>query len=219
MIPAGAGRNPNNAADPGWDPTWNGSLPADAMALTDGGICPPYFTWTPTVGVNDDLPMNCMDWYSAQAFCIWDGGRLPTEAEWSYAAAGRAEQRDYPWGSTAPGADANLAAYGCFYNGTGNFVGVSNIAPVGTIPAGNGKWGHADLAGNLAEWTQDYFANPYAQVSCVDCADLTSSAGSNRTARSGVFALQASFLLTSFRDFNAPTDRFNVLGARCARKP
>ena len=47
--------------------------------------------------------MNCVNWFEAYAFCIWDGGFLPSDTEWEYAAAGGSLQREYPWGSTAPG--------------------------------------------------------------------------------------------------------------------
>ncbi len=77
--PAGSsGTNANDSTDPGWDPTWDGDLPADAGALDTAVECtsPSWQNWT--VG-DDTLPMNCISWYEAYAFCIWDHGRLPTE--------------------------------------------------------------------------------------------------------------------------------------------
>ena len=46
--------------------------------------------------------INCVNWFEAYAFCIWDGGFLPTEAEWNYAASGGSEQRYYPWSASFP---------------------------------------------------------------------------------------------------------------------
>jgi formylglycine-generating enzyme required for sulfatase activity len=218
MIAAGAGKNPNNPSDPGWDTAWNASLPADAATLTDTSGVQCYArnqTWTASPGANENLPINCLSWFVAGAFCIWDGGRLPTEAEWNYAAAGGNEQRTYPWGATEPGADANLAVYHCYYNASDAGCSVSNIAPVGSVAAGNGKWGQADLAGNLAEWTQDWYANPYAAGACNDCAAL--SAASYRVYRGGSFPNFASNLLSSDRLFTAPTGRSSTIGARCSR--
>ena len=64
-------------------------------------------TWTPSPvsgsASQENLPINCVDWAEAYAFCIWDGGFLPSEAEWEYAAAGGSLQLDYPWGSAGPG--------------------------------------------------------------------------------------------------------------------
>jgi formylglycine-generating enzyme required for sulfatase activity len=227
---AGAGKNPNNGSDPGWDAAWNGAsyMTADQAKLVAALKCDPtYQTWTDSPGGNESRPMNCVTWYEAFAFCIWDGGRLPTEAEWNYAAAGGSEQRAYPWGTTVPGNNADLAVYGCYYNGSGSWscTGVTNIAPVGSVAAGNGKWGQADLAGNMWEWVLDW-ANccsspwpgyPPSTVPCNNCANFTASAF--RVGRGGSFDYGASYLLSSYRIYGTPSDRYLHVGARCARTP
>ena len=218
MIPTGAGKNPNNLSDPGWDAAWNGSLPATKAALTTALNCQANFaTWTDSVKGNETLPINCITWFEAQAFCTWDGGRLPTEAEWQYAAGGGSENRTYPWGEAPLGSDANLANYGCFYNGNGTCSGLTNIATVGSISAGNGKWGQADMAGNLFEWVQDWYATPYP-ASCNNCADLSSSP--TRVMRGGAFMFEATYVPAAYRNpYRAPSLRYHTGGARCARAP
>jgi formylglycine-generating enzyme required for sulfatase activity len=218
MIPAGAGRNPSNASDPGWDTAWNKILPADASALTTAVKCvATYQTWTDSEGPNESRPMNCISWYAAFAFCIWDGGRLPTEAEWNYAAAGGIEQRPYPWGAAGP--DCSYANFGgtnwpataCVPAGT-NSVGAES-------PKGDGKWGQADLAGNVWEWTQDWYAGPYGQAKCMNCANLTVNSIGNRVLRGCDFSRGAPFLLASYRSARDPINRYSYLGGRCARTP
>jgi formylglycine-generating enzyme required for sulfatase activity len=217
----------NGGAEPGWDATnWNtaANFPT-AQATWDGTgylthpNCAGYASWTPSAGSNEKKPINCLDWYDAAAFCIWDGGFLPSEAEWNYAASGGTEQRKYPWPATSgePGANANLAIYGCYYNGTGSCTGVTNLAPVGTVPAGNGKYGQSDLAGNVFEWTLDWYKGPYSETACTNCSYLVASSG--RVIRGGSFYDGASYLLAGYRYFFTPTGRGFTLGARCARTP
>ncbi|MDX2055595.1 MAG: SUMF1/EgtB/PvdO family nonheme iron enzyme [Polyangiaceae bacterium] len=198
MIPAYAGRNLNNPNDSGWDPAWNAQLPATVDALKTELQCDGlYQTWT---GNNDNRPMNCTTWYEAEAFCIWDGGRLPEASESYFAAAGGTEQRVYPWGTSAPGADATLAVYNCYYNATGpgTCTGVINIAPVGSVIAGDGRWGQSDLAGNLMEWSRGTF-------------------GSYRRRHGGDYRSGAPLIDTISSETAPPTVRLPYLGFRCAR--
>lgn len=224
IVPAGAGKNPNNSADVGWDTSWNSSLPANKAALLDSIKCNTgqqnnnYETWTSSVGGNELRPMNCLNWFVANAFCSWDGGRLPSEAEWNYAAAGGSEQRLYPWGSTMPGNDAKLAVYGCNYggNGDGVCVDLTNIAPVGSVTAGNAKWGQADLAGGMAEWIADWWSSPYPQPTCNDCINLSAGGSMQRSLRGSGWAPDDS-PLNSNRGSWYPSSRDTGTGVRCAR--
>jgi formylglycine-generating enzyme required for sulfatase activity len=212
MIPAGAGKNPNNASDKGWDPAWNAKLPPDTSALRtafDCEVTKQYNNWS---GGNDNRPMNCIDWYLANAFCSWDGGRLPTEAEWNYAATGGAQQRKYPWGGDEPGANASLAAYSCYFGGNGSCTSVVNFAPVGAIPANKARWGQFDMAGNVWEWVRDGY-DAYGKP-CYDCAQLGATA--DRVYRGGGFVDNVASLNTAYRG-HYPSHFSNNIGVRCAR--
>ena len=207
----------------GWDAKdWNADVTSGPVAAntwnTNLASCAPYSTWTPSVGAQENLPINCVDWYQAYAFCVWDGGFLPSEAEWEYAAAGGAQERAYPWGSTDPGIDNQYAIYECHYGSgdSGACTGAINIAPVGRAPLGVGRWGQLDLAGNLWEWTLDWYA-PYASP-CADCAYLSSSV--YRVVRGGGYSTVASSLVPTYRSNNAhPFDPGLTVGFRCARTP
>jgi formylglycine-generating enzyme required for sulfatase activity len=219
-IPEGAGKNPHDASDSGFGASDRASLPLDAAALEASLLsCGAFSTWSRTPGdaTSESRPINCLTWYEAAAFCIWDGGRLPTDAEWNYAASGGAEQRVYPWGNSAPAADSALAIYDCYY-GPSDCMTLANIAPCGSVPAGNGKWGHADLAGNLWEWVEDYFVSPLV-TPCADCAYRTpTSAG--RVVRGGGFDYDGATPLRTSDRLNAdPGAALYNGGARCARNP
>jgi cysteine-rich repeat protein len=216
LIPGGAGKNPNNPSDPGWDTTWNSSLPSNASALTTSIKCDATFqTWTDSAGTSDNLPLNCLTWYAAAAFCIWDGGRLPTEAEWDYAAAGGTAQREYPWGSADP--DCSFANFTGSTTVSARCVNPPNGATnrVGSeSPKGDGLYGQTDLSGNVWEWAQDWYAASYP-TPCDNCANATSA--SFRVVRGGTFFSIPSFILASYRSEQGPLATATGVGARCAR--
>ncbi|MGA2450663.1 MAG: SUMF1/EgtB/PvdO family nonheme iron enzyme [Polyangiaceae bacterium] len=218
-----------NAVGGGYEPGWN---PADTANIqpTDANLgCAAdsaYATWTPTPGdlEQESLPINCVNWYEAYAFCIWDGGFLPSEAEWEYAAAGGGLQREYPWGSQAPGIENKFAIFDCHYPAPDvltiltNCTGAANIAPVGTAASGAGLWGQLDLAGNLYQWALDWtgvYATP-----CSDCAEVTNSGNGAHVIRGAKFSdAFATFLIPTLRYSRAAIDHASGVTVRCARAP
>ncbi len=194
----------------GWRSAFDASLAPDRAALVAALRCTAPaagHSWTDNAGANENKPINCVTWYEALAFCIWDGGRLATEAEWNYAAAGGEEQRVRPW--SVPAASLVVDQTYAIYD-------AAAVLPVGSRPLGNGKWGHADLAGNVWEWTLDFHRTPYA-TPCNNCANVTT--GTLRTFRGGGFFYGVRDTLSSHRESGGATYRGTDLGVRCARKP
>jgi len=215
MIPAGAGNNPNNLSDTGWSTTWNASLDATQAALTSALKCNARQSWTDGVGSAEaeSRPINCINWFEAQAFCIWDGGRLPTEAEWNYAAAGGTQQRVYPWGSATP--NCNYANYAAQLNGVDYCVANFAVNRVGSeSPTGDGLYGQSDLAGNVWEWELDWYAQPYV-IPCINCSNTIPA--SLRVIRGGGADSGLDPLHGSFRNGDTPLTHSFGYGARCAR--
>lgn len=209
--PAGAGAHPA-IANSGWDPTWNNQLAVDTAALRTKLRCNAVLsTWTTTPGAYEKLPVSCVTWFDAFAFCAWDGGRLPTEAEWNYAASAGAAQRAYPWSmpATSTTIDNTYAGYQ-----TGSLASFSNIKPVGSLTAGDGAYGQADLAGNMAEWALDYTLSTYPNP-CTDCANI--SAGANRSLRGGSFESNSPGVRSANRGVDGPGQTRESNGIRCAR--
>jgi formylglycine-generating enzyme required for sulfatase activity/serine/threonine protein kinase len=177
-------------------------------------------------------PINCVDWNMADAFCrdkggrLSDGGaRLPTEAEWEFASRG-SSQRIYPWGDDAPGpkllnacgkectdwlTKLDLPIYGSMFEGDD---GHAATAPVGSFPKGASSAGVMDLAGNVWEWTADWYA-PY------DAGEVTDpkgpGSGTERVVRGGGFnGLKPGWAKPAYRWKATPDWRSDGVGFRCA---
>ncbi|PIE05573.1 MAG: hypothetical protein CSA75_04040 [Sorangium cellulosum] len=211
----GAGAHPFIEGS-GWDSDWDNFIAPDSALLKEGLRCDPvYATWTESGGEYVNRPINCVTWYEAFAFCAWDGGRLPTEQEWEYVAAGGEFNQLYPWGSDAP--TQSLASYDCLFDGT---VGCNNadLPDVGSLPAGAARWNHLDMSGGVYEWTLDSFVPDWYSgegSDCQNCANLIR--GSQRVIRGGSFSHTTPRLRAASRDDAAPSDRTNFIGFRCAR--
>lgn len=130
------------------------SVGAYAACVARGSCAPPSFPSGDPRYDAPDYPVTHVRWVDARDYCQWAGGRLPTEAEWELAAKGR-EGRTFPWGNLFNG---HIANHGAFANdptdGSDGFVG---LAPIGSFPDGKTPSGLLDMAGNVAEWVEDFY--------------------------------------------------------------
>lgn len=212
-----AGSSPGRGAHPklpgsGWRDEWLAALPETPEEF-DFAIAECGGTWTATPETNEARPISCITWFEAFAFCAAEGKRLPTEAEWEYAASGGDEQRVYPWGNEAPSIER--AVFGCAFDGDSTCTD-ADLPLAGSLVAGAGRFGQLDLAGSLWEWTLDAYA-PYTEEPCDNCAVL-GTANEPRVFRGGDYkfddpaSLRASTRYAFLPAFPDPTRGF-----RCAR--
>jgi sulfatase modifying factor 1 len=210
----------------GYEPGWLATDDSE-IAPTDVNLrCENVTTWTASPASNESLPIDCVAWYEAYAFCIWDGGFLPSEAESEYAAAGGGQQREYPWGSNDPGTGNQYAIFNCQYTALATFPPdpACEPAPVGTPLLGAGRWGQLDLAGEVYEWNLDWFSWSYVNP-CADCAYLPAvppelaDGPPCRVVRGGDFGFDWAFMpAAALGPLEPPTVRTST-GFRCARSP
>jgi iron(II)-dependent oxidoreductase len=153
-----------------------------------------------------DHPVIHVCWYEAEAFCAWAGRRLPTEAEWEFAASTPAKRR-FPWGDQAPGeAFANLDGQ------------AGGTLPVAAHPEGDSACGCRQMIGNVWEWTATSF-EPYPGFEIDPYKEYSQPwFGTHKVLRGGCWATRARLLRNTYRNFYTPDRRDIFAGFRtCAR--
>ena len=191
----------------------------DYRACIASGVCPPLllhrcWVWTgekfergaelPAELFADDHPVMCVNWAEANNYCRALGKRLPSEAEWERAARGT-DARTFPWGAEPPTCK-HAVMHGC----------TDFTRSVGSLPAGASPVGALDMAGNVSEWVEDWWAEDgYARQDTLD--PTGPSEGEVRAVRGGSFYDGPSTLRTSYRYGIEPLARLSTVGFRCAR--
>jgi iron(II)-dependent oxidoreductase len=158
-----------------------------------------------------DHPVNCVDWQQAVDFCERAGGRLPSEAEWEYAARSGGQDITYPWGNAAATCDDAV------YDDTGSNdgCGTGRTWAVCSKTAGNTTQGLCDMAGNVWEWVQDWSHNDYTGAPTDGSAWV--DGGTDRVMRGGGFSSLAYSLRAADRHDYEPTYQADNVSFRCAR--
>jgi formylglycine-generating enzyme required for sulfatase activity len=124
--------------------------------------------WQHPQGPNSNIvglemhPVVLVSWDDAASYAAWTGGRLPTEAEWEYAARGP-ESPVYPWGNAFDGERLNFCDHNCPFDEADQSVddGYQFIAPIGSYPEGASWVGALDMSGNVWEWVNDWYDDDY----------------------------------------------------------
>jgi iron(II)-dependent oxidoreductase len=186
------------------------AVPEQCVGLQSGDGC--------NFQAEPDHPVNCVNFESARNFCTWAGGRLPSEAEWEYAARSLGQDFVYPWGYASP--DCSLVIYdnggsdsGCLRGGTW---------PVCSVVAGNTQQGLCDMAGNVAEVVMDHHHDSYDGAPTNGDAWLIPGAPVNafRVVRGGDWQdPEYNDMRSAKRDPFAPSWTMPFFGFRCVRPP
>ena len=203
----------DNCGNGRFDCTATGFETSFTLLLNNVGL------YEPSAGYGS-YPINWVTWYGAADYCEWAGGRLPTEAEWEYAASGL-DNRIYPWGDT-PLPNNRLALFGQ------EFVRVNIydvLKPVNYYPDGVSPFGAFSMAGSMWEWVQDDYAEDYTNAASDGSAFVNSSDEftGEKVLRGGGWTSPAERIRTTtrlnaapiWRDINSNRE-YSRIGFRCA---
>ena len=149
---------------------------------------------------DQDHPIVNVTWADAASYCGWAGGRLPTEAEWEYAARGGKNGLKFPNGNDLTPTEANFLGDG--------------TSPVGTF--GSNGYGLYDMAGNVWEWTADRYG-PYGEGEQENPQGSDEEGGKVLRGGSWIGSLPR-YLRCSVRSRYEPDNRLNYVGFRCVRE-
>jgi len=199
-------------------------------ACEEAGVCTPpqptnSYTRDSYYGNSefDNYPVIYVDWSQAQAYCEWRGTstgsdtHLPTEAQWEKAARGT-DARAYPWGDTFDGTKVNFCDKNCPFDWADKTVddGFADTAPVDSYESGQSPYGIYNLAGNVWEWTADWYSETYYQSSPLK-NPLGPDSGTSRVLRGGAWYNGDSYVRSADRNWLDPSYTDNNIGFRCAR--
>jgi eukaryotic-like serine/threonine-protein kinase len=172
------------------------------------------------------FPINCVTWEMANGYCAEQKKRLPSEAEWEFAARGQ-DGRRYPWGDEPPSTKRmNACGQECVLWGIKNHTplksmypendGFENLAPVGSFPAGKSLYGVQDTMGNVSEWVNDWYA-PYTKTAKPVLDPQGPKTGTERVIRGGAWnGSDDAWLRPTHRFKKTPDAQSHGIGFRCA---